>query len=146
MPAKKKTASKKTATKKSATKKSATKKSATKKSATKKSTAKKKVARKKAPAKKVAAKKTKKATPTTTIMARVDVGFGNELYLRGEGGGLSWDQGVLMECKEADEWTWNTDQATTGIVFKFLINDELWSLGEDLTVPAGGASVTTPRF
>ena len=132
MPAKKKTAAKK--------------KTVAKKATAKKAPAKKKVARKQVTAKKGVAKKTKKATHPTTIIARVDIGFGNELYLRGEGGGLSWDRGVLMDCKDADEWNWTTDQASTGIVFKFLINDELWSLGEDLTVPAGGSSVTTPRF
>src|SRR5688572_5617630 len=29
----------------------------------------------------------------TTITARVDVGFGNALFLRGEGAGLSWNKG-----------------------------------------------------
>lgn len=51
-----------------------------------------------------------------------------------------------MENRDSNEWTWSTTGASDGMVFKFLINDELWSLGEDLTVPAGGTSMTTPRF
>src|SRR5579872_5239985 len=33
-----------------------------------------------------------------TIEAKIDVGFGNTLYLRGEGPGLSWTQGVPLTC------------------------------------------------
>ena len=31
-----------------------------------------------------------------TIEAKIDVGFGNALYMRGEGLGLSWTQGVPL--------------------------------------------------
>src|SRR5262245_18623488 len=40
----------------------------------------------------------------TTITARYDVGFGNSLFIRGEGPGLSWDQGITMECLGNDLW------------------------------------------
>ena len=48
----------------------------------------------------------KKAAPkvvVTTITALVDVGFGNTLYLRGEGPGLSWEKGVPMKCVTDDK-------------------------------------------
>lgn len=132
---------KKAASKKATAKKTAAKKAAAKKTAAKKAAVKKTAARKTAP-KKAAAP----ASPLTTITAKVDVGFGNALYIRGEGGGLDWDEGQLMECIDSDEWSWTSSSANTGIVFKFLINDQLWSLGEDLTVPAGGVSISEPRF
>ncbi len=125
------------------------------KPAAKKTTAKpatKKTAVKKAPAK-AAPKRTtvapsakSKSSARTTITARVDVGFGNDLYLRGEGAGLSWDEGTLMENTSPYEWTFTTTKAKSGIVFKFLINDEVWAEGENLSVAAGGESVTTPSF
>lgn len=31
---------------------------------------------------------------TTKIVALIDVGFGNTLYIRGEGPGLSWEKGI----------------------------------------------------
>src|SRR5690606_12500637 len=34
----------------------------------------------------------------TVIVAKIDVGFGNALYLRGDGPGLSWSKGVPMDC------------------------------------------------
>lgn len=166
-----KTATKKVAAKKAVKKKAPVKKVAAKKVAAKKASAKKapakkvttkKVAAKKAPAKKVAAKKAVKKAPAkkavkttkaaapkiieTSIIARVDVGFGNSLYIRGEGAGLSWDQGTLLENITPYEWAIKTTSATTPVEFKFLINDEIWSEGENLTVAAGGTSISSPTF
>lgn len=103
-------------------------------------------AAKSATAEKTAAKK--KATPVhlTTVIARVDVGYGNTLFIRGEGAGLSWTAGVLMETTAGDEWSWSTPAATEALTFKFLINDEIWSAGDNLTVAAGETSVSTPTF
>jgi len=106
----------------------------------------KKVAAKKAPAKKAAKKAPAKKITETTIIARVDVGFGNSLYVRGEGAGLSWDKGTLMENVSPYEWALKTTAAKTGVVFKFLINDEIWSDGENLSVSAGGTSISSPTF
>ena len=82
----------------------------------------------------------------TTICARVDVGFGNVLSIRGEGAGLSWEVGTTMECVEGDVWQVVLPESARGHVFKFLVNDLSWSTGPDYTV-ANGASVTlTPEF
>jgi hypothetical protein len=93
---------------------------------------------KKAPAKLPALK--------TTIIAKIDVGWGNSLYLRGQGGGLSWDVGVLLECAKDDEWTWSTPASGGPITFKFVRNDQHWALGDDQVVLAGETSVSTPEF
>ena len=109
----------------------------------------KKVAAKKAPAaKKVAAKKVApaKTVVKTSIIARVDVGFGNSLYVRGEGAGLSWDKGVQLENVSPYEWAFSSTQAKGKLTFKFLINDEVWAEGEDLTVAKGGTSISSPVF
>lgn len=83
---------------------------------------------------------------TTTIVARVDVGFGNQLYLRGEGPGLSWDRGVLMDCTSNDRWSYTISSATQPIVFKVLLNDQVWSSGDDYTVAPGETAAFTPSF
>jgi len=109
----------------------------------------KKVAAKKAPAaKKVAAKKVApaKTVVKTSIIARVDVGFGNSLYVRGEGAGLSWDKGVQLDNVSPYEWVFSSTQAKGDLTFKFLINDEVWAEGEDLTVAKGGTSISSPVF
>jgi hypothetical protein len=142
----KKAAVKQAPAKEVTTKKAAVKKTAVKKTAT---ATKASAAKKAAPAKKAAvAKKVSQPakTPVTKIVARVDVGYGNELYVRGEGAGLSWDKGKLMECIGSNEWVLTTDAAKTGVVFKFLINDSHWADGEDVTVSAGGTSISAPSF
>ena len=92
---------------------------------------------KKAPAKKTASQ--------TSIIARVDVGFGNALYVRGEGAGLSWTKGTALENATPYEWTLSSSKKGN-VTFKFLINDELWAEGENLTLAAGSESISSPTF
>jgi hypothetical protein len=109
----------------------------------------------KAPAKKAAAPAAASATrrkseqpepPATFISARVDIGFGNHLYLRGEGPGLSWDHGIAMDCIAADGWAATLKGASTPVVFKVLINDVTWCTGNDYVVEPGQSVTVTPTF
>jgi hypothetical protein len=82
----------------------------------------------------------------TTINARVDVGFGNLLFIRGEGPGLSWDRGISMDCIEADLWRIVLPESARGHTFKFLVNDLTWSTGSDFTATSGSSATHTPEF
>jgi len=82
----------------------------------------------------------------TRIRARLDVGFGNALYVRGQGGSLSWDRGIPMECAQADEWVLELPESAGEITFKLLLNDQLWCTGEDYRVSAGEECEFTPEF
>ena len=93
------------------------------------------------PVKKPAAK-----TTSTKITAQFDVGFGNTLYVRGEGPGLSWDRGLAMDCVSDDEWTITLSDATVPVTFKVLLNDITWCVGNDYVVEAGGTTVVVPSF
>ena len=88
----------------------------------------------------------KKPISKTTIAARVDVGFGNNLYIRGEGAGLSWDVGILMKNLSPYEWAWEAKNASKPIEYKLLINDELWANGENQFAMAGDTAITAPTF
>ena len=125
-------------------KKTSTKKVVAKKAPAKKASTPKKVATKKAPVKKAATPK--KAASQTSIIARVDVGFGNTLYVRGEGAGLSWEKGAALKNITPYEWAFASSKGTGTVTFKLLINDILWAEGEDLTVAAGGKSVSSPTI
>src|ERR1700691_2258598 len=48
---------------------------------------------------------TKPRGQKVTLVAKVDVGFGNSLYVRGDGAGLSWGGGKMLESTSADTWT-----------------------------------------
>ena len=140
-PAKKVAAPKKAAPAKKAPAKKA---AAPKKAApAKKAPAKKAAAPKKAPAKKAPA--SKKTAAATSIIARVDVGFGNALYVRGEGAGLSWNKGTALENTTPYEWALKSTKKGN-VTFKFLINDELWAEGENITLEAGSESISSPTF
>lgn len=82
----------------------------------------------------------------TTVVAQVDVGFGNRLFIRGDGPGLSWDRGTLMECVEADRWEWSSEKVAKIFACKLVLNDELWSQGENIEVLPGEVKVTRPEF
>ena len=102
----------------------------------------------KAPAKKSAAPAKKKTSepPATFISAQIDIGFGNHLYIRGEGPGLSWDHGVAMDCTGAGLWTTSIKNAAAPVVFKVLVNDLSWSAGPDYIAMPGKSLTVTPTF
>ncbi|HWA24078.1 MAG TPA: hypothetical protein VG734_00280 [Lacunisphaera sp.] len=103
----------------------------------------------KAPAKKAAAAPAKKLTaepPDTFISALIDIGFGNHLYIRGEGPGLSWDHGLAMDNTSSNLWTFAVKGATTPITFKVLVNDLSWSAGPDYVAKPGKSLTVTPTF
>ena len=82
----------------------------------------------------------------TVITATVDVGFGNTLYLRGDGPGLSWDSGVALDCLGDSEWRIALPGTGKPVTYKFLINDLTWSAGEDYVAPSGTKVSLTPSF
>ena len=101
----------------------------------------------KAPATPAPAVKTVEAVrPATVITAQIDVGFGNTLFLRGEGPGLSWESGVPLECVADDKWSFSLAKVDKPVVFKLLVNDLTWCTGEDYVVQPGSEVVVTPAF
>jgi len=103
-----------------------------------------------APTKKSAPVKKKPAAaaipPATFISAKIDIGFGNVLFLRGEGPGLNWDKGQPMECIGNELWTASLQGATSPLTFKVLVNDLTWNSGKDYVVEPGQSVTVTPTF
>ena len=103
-------------------------------------------AKAKAPAEAPVVKTTPPIPVLTTITALIDIGFGNTLWLRGDGPGLSWEKGVVMDCVSDDKWSITLADAGAPVVFKFLVNDLSWSAGDDYVVSPGGTIVLKPTF
>jgi hypothetical protein len=82
----------------------------------------------------------------TVITAKIDIGFGNALFIRGEGAGLSWDRGLALDCVADDLWSISLGESARPIVFKFLVNDLSWSAGEDCVVVPGSSASFEPTF
>jgi hypothetical protein len=92
-----------------------------------------------------AARSASTGAQTITIEAKIDVGFGNTLYLRGEGKGLSWDQGIPLLCVDGSTWKWS-GEAPQELKFKLLLNDAIWSKGADFVATPGQRIEVSPAF
>jgi hypothetical protein len=86
------------------------------------------------------------APAVTKVVALIDVGFGNNLTIRGDGPGLSWQSGVGMVCTDGTSWIWSTTEASGPITFKVLANDMTWCAGEDYVVLPGETVTISPLF
>jgi hypothetical protein len=82
----------------------------------------------------------------TTITAKIDIGFGNKLWIRGDGPGLSWEKGLVMDCVADDKWSIALSDAGAPVVFKFLVNDLSWSTGDDYIAQPGATLALAPTF
>jgi hypothetical protein len=80
------------------------------------------------------------------ITAKVDVGFGNALFIRGDGAGLSWNKGTLLDCVSNDTWSIVLPSVDKPLAFKLVLNDEVWSTGEDFSAAPGDTVTVTPSF
>jgi hypothetical protein len=86
-------------------------------------------------------------TSGTEIIADVDIGWGNKLFIRGEGCGLSWEKGVPMQNIENHLWRWECPgKCPENFQYKLLINDHIWALGENLTANRGTKNFIEPSF
>ena len=74
------------------------------------------------------------------------MGWGNALFLRGKGDGLSWDKGTPLVCADSSTWFWATRQAKQRIVCKLLLNDQVWATGDDLVLEPGNHLEVVPSF
>ncbi len=81
----------------------------------------------------------------TTIEAQIDVGFGNHLFVRGQGAGLSWERGTPLNCVDGQTWRWSA-KTTEKLTFKLLLNDTIWAQGEDVVATPGKCVGIAPRF
>ena len=109
-------------------------------------TAVKTAARKKTAAKKTAKKPAASKRSKTVVEAKIDIGFGNLLYIRGDAPGLSWRRGVPMDCKGTDFWSVSMSDTNSAFEYKVLINDIHWAVGANNIAQPGVTSTTEPSF
>lgn len=83
----------------------------------------------------------------TRLVVTAYIGIGNRLFIRGNGGGLTWEKGVPLQFVSIGKWRWETNDATTGVEFKLYKNDdvECTALGTQ-TVDAGYQQEVTASF
>jgi hypothetical protein len=80
------------------------------------------------------------------ITAAIDIGFGNTLFIRGSGAGLSWEKGQALAWTAGDAWTLVLPAVDTPFAFKFLVNDLTWSADPNYEAAPGDTVTVTPVF
>lgn len=82
----------------------------------------------------------------TRITVKFDVGYPNQLFIRGTGGPLSWEKGLPLKNVKSNEWIWETDVHFQRCEFKILINDQKYEIGENHILNYGSNFDLTPKF
>jgi hypothetical protein len=82
----------------------------------------------------------------TKVVIKYDCGFGNSLYIRGTGPGLSWEHGLQLKNHRPDEWVWETEAPFTRCEFKIILNDKQYEIGDNHMLIAGSAIQYSPKF
>ena len=84
------------------------------------------------------------ADGATRLVVTSYIGIGNRLFIRGEGPGLSWDEGVPLQFVSIGKWRWETPHATEPVKFKLYKNDRdlCPSLATDLLEPGQQQELT----
>jgi hypothetical protein len=83
----------------------------------------------------------------TKIVAHIDCGFTNNLFIRGEGiSSLSWDKGTQMKNVGPNEWVWESDRPFSTVQFKVLVNDSWFEQGNNHSIAFGQNVEFSPQF
>jgi hypothetical protein len=83
---------------------------------------------------------------TTTVVANVMIGIGNKPFLRGEGPGLSWDEGVSMNFIEIGKWAWSPPRKNASLTVQIYRNDQDPDKSGKVEVKPGQKLEITPDF
>jgi hypothetical protein len=89
---------------------------------------------------------TKTVSGTTSVIANVMIGIGNKPFLRGEGPGLSWDEGVPMNFIEIGKWSWSPPRKNASLTVQLYRNDEDPDQTGKIEVKAGDKIEINPDF
>ena len=91
-------------------------------------------------------KENKENSGPTTVVANVMIGIGNKPYLRGDGPGLSWDEGVSMNFIEIGKWAWSSPRKNASLIVQVYRNDQDPDKGGKIEVQPGQKLEITPDF
>lgn len=81
------------------------------------------------------------------IVVNMDAGWGNMLYVRGEGAGMSWDHGMAMHNMGPNKWMMEVACGDCDMMmFKIMMNDTMWSDGENYMIRRGEEMTVEPSF
>ena len=81
-----------------------------------------------------------------TLIAYLNIDISSTPYVRGEGAGLSWDEGVPMEFVEIGKWQWTVENALESTSCSIFKDDSLAARGDDIVIKVGEKVEVYPKF
>ncbi|MBS0604465.1 MAG: hypothetical protein JSS60_05435 [Verrucomicrobia bacterium] len=84
------------------------------------------------------------AVPKVPVVINFNQG-GQKLFIRGTGPGMSWDKSLELKFVEG-KFVLETHAEFNNFEFKLLLNDKVWSQGENFKAEKGKTLEFTPRF
>ena len=81
-----------------------------------------------------------------TLVAHLNIDISSTPFVRGEGAGLSWDEGVPMEFIEIGKWEWKIENATETASCRIFKDDSLAAKGDDIVINVGEKAEVYPEF
>lgn len=88
----------------------------------------------------------KGVSQSDVVVAKILPGIGNKVHVRGEGPGLSWDQGVSMSFIEIGKWGWSPSDKSASLVVQLYRNDEEPDRNGKVELEPGEKVEITPIF
>jgi hypothetical protein len=76
----------------------------------------------------------------------MELGSSNRLFIRGEGGPLSWQVGQSLTLIEPGTLIWSYIGPEQRLQFHLLLDDEVWDRGEPHVLNGGETTCLTPDF
>lgn len=68
------------------------------------------------------------------------------LAIRGNGNGLSWEQGATCQSSEENCWIWQKENLVESMEFKVLLDDQYWCVGANFEIKPGENLEIYPFF
>jgi len=83
---------------------------------------------------------------STSLIATAYIGIGNKLFLRGDGPGLSWEEGVPMQFLSIGKWGWSSLETDAPITCRIYKNDDEPAIDGDIVLNPAELKEISPRF
>lgn len=83
---------------------------------------------------------------STGITVKFDTGMGSQLFIRGNGPGMSWERGIPLLNVGSDLWIFQTEENFEQFQYKILLNDMQWEEGENHTAQIGKEIEIAAKF
>jgi hypothetical protein len=82
----------------------------------------------------------------TQIIIKCDAGWGNKLYIRGDGPGMNWEKGIKLRNIDKDTWVFETQSGSPSFEYKILFNDKDWETGCNHKIGCQKNQEINPQF